>query len=83
MTVRNQVHRGEANAIAKHQQLSKAYLKKVIGMNSIRTDDEDTPIRLITDDITKRLRAFGAEHAKSPKGKLPETFFTKDVVTDE
>ena len=83
MTVRNQVHRGEANAIAKHQQLSKAYLKKVIGMNSIRTDDEDTPIRLIADDITKRLRAFGAEHAKNPKGKLPETFFTKEEAADE
>lgn len=52
-------------------------------MNSIRTDDEDTPLRLISDDITKRLRAFGADHAKSPKGKLPETFFTKDVVADE
>lgn len=77
------MHRGEANVIAKHQQLSKAYLKKVIAINSIRTDDEDTPLRLISEDITKRLRAFGADHAKSPQGTLPDTFFTKEILADE
>jgi len=83
LNVRNQVHRGEANQIAKQQSLNKVYVKKVIGMTSLPNNDEDGPLRILSDEITNRLRAFGAEHAKNPKGKLPETFFTKEVAADE
>ena len=83
LNVRNQVHRGEANQIAKQQSLNKAYVKKVIGMTSLHNNDEDGPLRILSDEITNRLRVFGAEHAKSPKGKLPETFFNKEVAADE
>lgn len=79
LNVRNHAHRGEANAIAKQQQLTKTYVIKVIGMTSLRNNDEDGPLSILSDDITNRLRAFGAEYAKSPQGKLPETFFEKEV----
>jgi hypothetical protein len=83
LNVRNQAHRGEANAIARRQVLNKSYVKKVIGMTTLLNNDEDGPLSIISDDITNRLRAFGAEHAKSPSGKLPDTFFTKEVIADE
>lgn len=52
-------------------------------MTSLPDHDEDGPLRILSDDITNRLRVFGAEYAKSPKEKLPETFFTKEIVADE